>query len=78
MTTGLGLLRVEFWTYSQMFPASLGIGDSLPPWSCCPLIPIWAVDLWGWLSQWWRPCQEVVPFGLAPPPGMAGRWAHLQ
>ena len=20
-----------------------------------------------WLPQWWRPCQEAVPFDLAPP-----------
>ena len=47
MTTRLGLLKVEFLDHSQTFPASLGIGDSLPPWSCYPLLPILGVDLWG-------------------------------
>ena len=34
MTTGFGLLGVEFSDPDQTCPTSLEIGDSLPPWSC--------------------------------------------
>ena len=43
--TWLGPLRVYFQTHSQTFPALHGIGDSLPPCPCCPLLLILGAGL---------------------------------
>ena len=46
-TIGFASSESRFWTHGQKCSASLKIGDSLPPRSCCPLLPILGVDLWG-------------------------------
>ena len=73
MTTGVGLLGVKFldpqpdisskaWdrrflTIMVMLPSP----SNFRGWTYV-----------GWLSQWWRPHQEAVPFSLAPLPGRVG------
>ena len=44
---GLVFSVLSSWTHDQMCPVSLEIGDSLPPGSCCPLLPILGGGLMG-------------------------------
>ena len=73
MTTGVGLLVVEF---SDPQPDASSNAQDRRFLTSMVMLPSpsdfggWTYV--GWLSQWWRPHQEAVPFGLAPLPGMAG------
>ena len=70
MTTWVGLLGVKFsdlqpdvfcTAQDRRFLTSMVMMPSLPN------LEGWTYK--GWLSQWWRPCQEAVPFSPAPPAG---------
>ena len=73
MTTGCSLFRVELL---DLWPDVSSIAwdkRSLTSWSCCPLLLILVGGLMGTgYLWWWKACQEAIPSGLAPPPGVMG------